>query len=72
MINKNTFPKIGRSTDPHVSAAQCTNPDPKSAVIIPQKAAAITTLIRSSRKCLTINARFNIISAIQKHTQIIS
>lgn len=30
-----TFPKMGRSTDPHVSAPQWTNPDAKSAVSIP-------------------------------------
>lgn len=30
-----TFPKIGRSTEPHVSAPQWTSPDAKSAVSIP-------------------------------------
>lgn len=30
-----TFPKMGRSTDPHVSAPQWTSPDAKSAVSIP-------------------------------------
>ena len=30
-----TFPKMGRSTDPHVSAPQWTKPDAKSAVSIP-------------------------------------
>lgn len=30
-----TFPKMGRSTDPHVSAPQWTSPEAKSAVSIP-------------------------------------
>lgn len=44
-----TFPITGNSTDPHVSAAQCTKPDPKSAVTIPQKAAANIVLSFSKR-----------------------
>lgn len=38
---------IGNSTEPHVSAAQWTRPEPKSAVIIPHMAEMHVTIIRS-------------------------
>lgn len=70
--NHLTFPIIGNSTEPQVSAAQCTNPDPKSAVIMPQNAASITTLMRSIRKCLIISTKFNSINVMAAYTHIIS
>lgn len=63
---------IGNSTEPHVSAPQCTKPEPKSAVIIPQNAATITILVRSTRKYLIIRNKFNIIRLMQVYTQISS
>lgn len=72
--NKNyfTFPTIGNSTDPHVSAPQWTTPDPRSAVKMPQIAPIITALIRSKRKCWMIKIKLTIISVIQQKTQAIS
>lgn len=60
-----TFPIIGRSTDPHVSAAQCTRPEAKSAVIMPHKAETKATLHRSQRKCLIISKKLKIIRPMQ-------
>lgn len=39
MMGTNTFPRTGSSIDPHVSQAQCNNPDRKSAEIIPARLA---------------------------------
>lgn len=47
-------------------------PDPKSAVIIPQNAAAITIPIRSKRKYRIIRNKFNIIKLMHMYTQITS
>lgn len=69
-IEKHTFPTIGNSTDPHVSAAQCTSPEPKSAVIMPQNAAAITMPNRSTRRYRMIRNKFNIIKLMHRYTQI--
>lgn len=57
---------------PHVSAAQCTKPDVKSAVIMPQNAATTTTNIRSVRKCLIIRTKFNTINIMAAYTQKLS
>lgn len=67
-----TFPTIGNSTEPHVSAAQWTRPEPKSAVIMPQSAAAVTMPIRSKRKYRIIRNKFNIIKLMHMYTQITS
>lgn len=67
-----TLPTIGNSTEPHVSAAQCTRPDPKSAVMMPQKAATNTMPIRSKRKYRIIRNRFSTISVMQTYTQVSS
>lgn len=67
-----TFPTTGNSTEPHVSAAQCTKPDPKSAVTMPHTAATITTPMRSVRKWCTISTRSTAISTRHRHTQMIS
>lgn len=67
-----TFPTIGSSTEPHVSAAQWTRPEPKSAVKMPQSAAAITMPIRSTQKYRIIRNKFNIIKLMHVYTQITS
>lgn len=67
-----TFPIMGKSTEPQVSAAQCTRPDPKSAVIMPQNAATNATLILSVRKCLIIRKKSRTINAMHEYTQMIS
>lgn len=45
-----TLPRIGNSMENHVSAAQWTNPDPKSAVRIPASPATTTVPTLSMRK----------------------
>lgn len=65
-----TLPRIGRSTEPQVSAPQCTKPDAKSAVKIPHIAAITIALTFSHRKCNIINRRFTAINVIQIPTQI--
>lgn len=60
---------IGNSTDPHVSAAQCTIPDPKSAVIIPHSAETTTTPTRSTEKYRMIKIKSNIIKLMHAYTQ---
>lgn len=49
-----TFPKTGTSTENHVSAAQWTKPDPKSAVKMPARPAITTRAALSVRKCRII------------------
>lgn len=65
-----TFPKIGSSTELHVSAAQWTNPDPKSAVIMPQNAAIAMGLKFSNRNLTRINIELTTMSVMQIPTQI--
>lgn len=59
---------MGSSTDPQVSAAQCTNPDPKSAVTIPQKAATRMVLNFSSLIWHKMNTKFTAVSVRQMPT----
>lgn len=63
---------MGNSTEPQVSAPQWTNPDPKSAVRMPNMAATSTLLIRSIRKCFRMRNKSITISVMQMYTQMIS
>lgn len=65
-----TLPIIGNSTDPHVSAPQCTNPELKSAVIIPHKAATVIEYKFSNRTCIKIKKKFTAINVMQIPTHI--
>lgn len=67
-----TFPIIGNSIDPHVSAAQCAKPEIKSAVTTPQNAAVIIELKFSNFIRTSINKKLRAIKVMQKDTQIIS
>lgn len=65
-----TLPIIGNSTEPQVSAAQWTKPEPKSAVIMPQQAAQMIRLKFSNCKWYNMKRKLTTISVIQIPTQI--
>lgn len=64
-----TFPRIGSSTDPQVSAAQWTKPEPKSAVMMPHKAAIAMELRFSSRNLISTKIEFTATRVMQIPTQ---